>query len=497
MDNYDGRRSVVHAYIRVSSFEQAERGFSLGYQELQLTEFAKLRYPEREFQLWSDPGVSGSIPLAERSAGRDLVAALRSGDVLTVSRLDRMFRDMLDALNQVQCFTERKIALIALDFGDGPIGYLGGAEQLRFHLLSAAAQFERSRTRERIIDSIEERRRTGKPLGSNAPFGFRREGKGREARLVEEPREQAIIKLIRDLYQAGNCYATIAREVARRGYRSRRGKLIPDATVRGHLVKQGLVTGPISKEQWGAHIKAAFTAERGRRAASDPRLVAARRRGSDSMRAQRDSRDAEILPIIRKLRAAGITTYSGVAAKLNAAGIPSPTKGKKWFHATIRGTMIRFGFLTPYRYANPATIAPIIRDIAASGADYEGIAAELNARGVPTARDARWSARTVRKVMRRFGITLDRSRLVCSDPRRSAGFERGRATQKAHRDARDAEMLPIIRQLLAEGSSTYCGIAAKLNMERVPTAKGGLWYGSTVYNMMRRLGIDPLQSVRS
>ena len=110
--------------------------------------------------------------------------------------------------------------------------------------------------------------------------------------------------------------------------------------------------------------------------------------------------------------------------------------------------MIRFGFLTPYRYANPATIAPIIRDIAASGADYEGIAAELNARGVPTARDARWSGRTVRKVMRRFGITLDRSRLVCSDPRRSAGFERGRATQKAHRDARDAEMLPL--------SSTAC-----------------------------------------
>ena len=162
--------SVVHAYTRVSTPEQAEGGYSLGYQELQLTQYAKRQYPESECRLWSDPGVSGSIPLAERSAGRDLVAALRAGDVLIVSRLDRIFRNMRDALNQVEFFARHKIVFIALDIGEGPIGHIDSAEQLRFHLLSAAAQFERSRTRERIRDSIEERRRTGKPLGTINPL---------------------------------------------------------------------------------------------------------------------------------------------------------------------------------------------------------------------------------------------------------------------------------------------------------------------------------------
>jgi DNA invertase Pin-like site-specific DNA recombinase len=490
MHIYDNRGCVVHAYTRVSSPEQTESGYSLGYQELQLTQYAKLHYPESEFRLWSDPGVSGSISLTDRSAGQNLVAALRAGDVLIVSRLDRIFRNMLDALNQLECFTRRNISFIALDIGEGPIGHIDSAEQLRFHLLSAAAQFERSRTRERILDSIEARRRAGQPLGSNAPFGFRREGKGREAQLVEEPREQAILKLIRNLYQAENCYTTIAREVVRRGHRNRRGRVISASSVQGYLIKLGLVTGPLTKEQKGAHIKAGFNAERGRIIASDPRLVAARRRGTDTVKARRDSRDAAILPIIRKLRAAGITTYSGVVATLNAAGVPSPNRGKKWSHTTISATMIRFGFLTPYRYANPATIVPMIEDIAALGAtNYQSIAAALNAGGVPTARGARWHDQTVRKVMRRFGMTLDRSRSVCS-PRRKAVLERGRVTQKARRDARDAEMLPLIYQLLAAGITTYSGTAAKLNAEGVPTAKGARWHNTTVHKLIGRLGID-------
>jgi DNA invertase Pin-like site-specific DNA recombinase len=366
IDNY--RDYMVHAYTRVSSLEQAEGGYSLGYQEHLLTLHAKLRYSALEFRLWTDPGVSGSIPLAERKAGRHLVAALRAGDILIVSRLDRIFRNMLDALNQVERFAKRDIAFIALDIGEGPIGNIHSAEQLRFHLLSAAAQFERSRLRERLADSLEARRRAGKPLSGNAPFGFRREGKGREARLVEEPREQAILELIRNLYQAGHSYATIAREVARRGHRNRRGKVMSGWQIQERLIKERLVTGPLTKEQRGAHIKAVFTAERARGFANDPRLIAARQRGHFTLRGQRAARDAAILPVIRKLRAAGITTYRGVAAKLNEVSVPSPTRGKRWSQATVRAIMIGVGFVTPYRYANAVTITPVIRDIIASGA---------------------------------------------------------------------------------------------------------------------------------
>jgi DNA invertase Pin-like site-specific DNA recombinase len=411
MHIYTGRGHTVHAYTRVSSFEQAEGGNSLGQQEHLLTLHAKLRYPDRQFRLWTDAGVSGSIPLANRRAGGGLVAALRAGDILIVSRLDRIFRNMLDALNQVERFTKHEIAFIALDLGEGPIGRIDSAEQLRLHLLSAAAEFERGRLRERLTDCLETRRRAGKPLSSNAPFGFRREGKGREARLVVEPREQAIINLIRDLYEARHYYEAIAREVARRGHRNRLGRVMPGSIIRNILIKEGLVSDALTKEQWRAHLKAAFTPTRKRAYASDPRIIAALQRGLIKYRAQRDARDAALLPIIRKLRAAGVTTYSGVAAKLNEAGIPSPTRGKKWSSATLRATMIRLGLLTPYRFANSPTIVPVIRRVIASGNDtYSGIATALNAAGVPTPRGARWHCATVLKAMRRFGMTLKRSR---------------------------------------------------------------------------------------
>jgi DNA invertase Pin-like site-specific DNA recombinase len=416
MNSDDHRGRLVHAYTRVSSLEQAQGGYSLGHQEDLLTLHSKLRYPEREFRLWTDTGVSGSIPLAERKAGRHLVAALGAGDILIVSRLDRIFRNMLDALNQVDRFAKRDIAFIALDIGEGPIGHVDSAEQLRFHLLSAAAQFERSRLRERLADSLEARRRAGKPLSSNAPFGFRREGKGREARLVEEPREQAILELIRNLYQAGHSYAAIAREVARCGYRNRRGKVMTGWLIQDRLIKDRLVTGPLTREQRGAHIKAAFTAERARGSANDPRLVAARQRGRLTQRARCDARDAAILPVIRKLRAAGIISYSGVATKLNEAGIPStriPSRpSKSWSRTTVQQIMIRLGFKSlrrPGSAYDAAALAPIIYDIIASGAlNYKSIAAALNAAHVPTAKNGRWHGATIRKVMIRSGMPLYR-----------------------------------------------------------------------------------------
>jgi putative DNA-invertase from lambdoid prophage Rac len=488
MHIYSGRGHIVHAYTRVSSIEQADGGYSLGQQEHLLTLHAKLRYPDREFRLWTDAGVSGSIPLANRRAGGGLVAALRAGDILIVSRLDRIFRNMLDALNQVERFTKHEIAFIALDLGEGPIGQIDSAEQLRFHLLSAAAEFERSRVRERLTDSLEARRCAGKPLGSNAPFGFRREGKGREARLLVEPREQAIINLICNLYEAGHYYEAIAREVARRGHRNRLGKVMPGSVIRNLLIKEGLVSGPLTKEQWGAHIKAAFTPARKRAQASDPRIVAALQRGRTTYRAQRD---AALLPIIRKLRAAGITSYTGVAAKLNEARIPSPTRGKKWSRDTLRATMIRLGLPSPYRYANAPTIVPVIRGIIASGNDtYRSIATALNAAGVPTPRGAGWHGTTVRNVMRRFGMTLDRSKSIYSDPRPIAALQRALDAKKAQREARDAAILPLIRKLLGIGVSTYCGVAARLNAAGVPAAKGGRWYASTVHKVILRDNIS-------
>ena len=51
--------------------------------------------------------------------------------------------------------------------------------------------------------------------------------------------------------------------------------------------------------------------------------------------------------------------------------------------------------------AHAANLLPVIRKIAESGASLRQIAAELNERGIKTARGGRWHAATVRNIMAR------------------------------------------------------------------------------------------------
>ena len=48
-------------------------------------------------------------------------------------------------------------------------------------------------------------------------------------------------------------------------------------------------------------------------------------------------------------------------------------------------------------------------------------------------------------------------------------------------------MAPLIQELRAQGRSLVA-IAAELNQRRVPTARGGLWYATTVRNILLAAG---------
>jgi hypothetical protein len=53
--------------------------------------------------------------------------------------------------------------------------------------------------------------------------------------------------------------------------------------------------------------------------------------------------------------------------------------------------------------ARARALSPVIAEIRAAGAhSYNGIAAQLNARGIPTARGGRWAATQVRDIVLRL-----------------------------------------------------------------------------------------------
>ena len=138
-------------------------------------------------RVFVERGVSGSKPLAERPEGAALLAALRPGDTVITPKLDRMFRSALDALAVLGELKGRGVSLHMIDLGGDTTG--NGVSKLLFTILSAVAEAEPDRRRERIAEVKADQRRRGRFLGGSVPFGWRREGN----ELVPVPDQQAAL----------------------------------------------------------------------------------------------------------------------------------------------------------------------------------------------------------------------------------------------------------------------------------------------------------------
>ena len=67
---------------------------------------------------------------------------------------------------------------------------------------------------------------------------------------------------------------------------------------------------------------------------------------------------------------------------------------------------------------------------------------------------------------------------------------KGAAANRTAADAFAANLLPIVRHIQAAGATTSWGIAEALNARGVRTARGGVWYDSTVRNLLARDVVD-------
>lgn len=187
---------TVYGYARVSTAEQTN-GTSLEDQARRIQGVALTR-GEEIARVFSDAGVSGSIPLEQRPAGRELVSLLRTGDTVVVAKLDRAFRSAADALARADAWKKQGVRLVVADMGTDAVTD-NGAAKLFFGMLALVAEFERDRLRERIAEGRRGKAAKGGHIGGSAPFGYRVEGEGKWARLVEVPEQQAALATIRSL----------------------------------------------------------------------------------------------------------------------------------------------------------------------------------------------------------------------------------------------------------------------------------------------------------
>ena len=155
-------------YIRVSTATQVRDGESLTVQREMIEAICKLEGLALTAILVEE-GVSGSKPLASRPEGSKLLSMVMRGDVVVALRLDRMFRNTADALATLAAFKKQGVALYLRDVG----GFVSGDSvgELVFSLMSSVASFERSRTRERIVEVKASLKKQGRYMGGDVPFG--------------------------------------------------------------------------------------------------------------------------------------------------------------------------------------------------------------------------------------------------------------------------------------------------------------------------------------
>ncbi|WP_137822557.1 recombinase family protein [Pseudomonas sp. D(2018)] len=107
--------------------------------------------------------VSGSVPASERKGFQKLLERMESGDVLIVTKLDRLGRNAMDVRATVELLADRGIRVHCLALGR--VDLTSAAGKMTMQVLGAVAEFERDLLIERTQAGLQRAKSEGKSLG--------------------------------------------------------------------------------------------------------------------------------------------------------------------------------------------------------------------------------------------------------------------------------------------------------------------------------------------
>ena len=137
--------------------------------------------------------VSGSTAIAQRVGFSKLMDRLEAGDVLIVTKLDRLGRDAIDVSSTVKALAGMGVRVHCLALGG--VDLTSSAGTMTMHVLNAVAQFERDLLIERTQSGLNRAKAEGKTLGRPA--------------TLSEQQKQAV----RDELAAGVSVSAVARKL--------------------------------------------------------------------------------------------------------------------------------------------------------------------------------------------------------------------------------------------------------------------------------------------
>lgn len=245
-------------YIRVSTLEQAQEGYSVGEQKERLIAYCKAK-DWLIADIYVDGGYTGSN--LNRPGIQKLISETNKFDLVLVYKLDRLSRSQRDTLYLIEeVFRPKGVDFISMQesfdtstpFGKAMIG-----------LLAVFAQLEREQIKERTWMGRVARAKTGLHHGGgNIPIGYEYE----DGKLIVNPYEAEQVRKIYEWYLAGASLKGITDRLQDEGYTNKYSSYNSWSSVRnilgnetytgtlhfGDIVVEDAHEAIISKEQFNA-----------------------------------------------------------------------------------------------------------------------------------------------------------------------------------------------------------------------------------------------------
>jgi putative DNA-invertase from lambdoid prophage Rac len=146
--------SRIFAYVRVSKIQQET--------ENQIREIESAGFVIQPHRIITET-ISGSMPIARRKGFALLLDKMETGDVLIVTKMDRLGRDAIDVSTTVAKLEKMGIRVHCLAFGG--VDLTSSAGKMTMGVINTVAQFERDLLIERTQSGLDRAKSNGKALG--------------------------------------------------------------------------------------------------------------------------------------------------------------------------------------------------------------------------------------------------------------------------------------------------------------------------------------------
>jgi putative DNA-invertase from lambdoid prophage Rac len=152
--------SRVFAYCRVSTHDQTT--------ENQVREIKAAGFAVTPSRVTAET-ISGGVPAGDRPGFALLRHKLEAGDVLVVTKLDRLGRNAMDVRATVEALAADGIHVHCLALGGMDLASAAG--KMTMQVIAAVAEFERDLLRERTASGLARAKASGKALGRPPALG--------------------------------------------------------------------------------------------------------------------------------------------------------------------------------------------------------------------------------------------------------------------------------------------------------------------------------------